>query len=257
VATITLLTDFGLADTYVGQVKGAILAIAPGATLVDLTHAVTPQDVFGGAFLLWSAVEAFPRGTVHVAVVDPGVGSARRAIAIRCIRGDQFVGPDNGLLVPAVERLGGVELAVELSESRYWRPKPSNTFHGRDIFGPAAGHLANGVPPGQLGREIEDPVLLKLPEPNGLDGEVIHVDTFGNLITNIPARALPQRFEVRLQVRLQERRVVSGSHYAAVGRGELIALVGSADLLELSARDASAAELTGAIRGTRVSVQPV
>ena len=106
-ALVTLLTDFGLDDTYVGQVKGAILSVAPNATLVDLTHAVPPQDVQAGAFLLWSAVEPFPAGTIHLAVVDPGVGSARRAIAIRSARGDVFVGPDNGLLLPAVERLGG------------------------------------------------------------------------------------------------------------------------------------------------------
>src|SRR5258707_239714 len=108
---ISLLTDFGFADTYVGQMKGAILAVAPSVTLVDLTHAVPPQGVFAGAFLLWSAVEPFPSGTIHMAVVDPGVGSARRAVAIRSGRGDVFVGPDNGLLWPALERLGGCEQA--------------------------------------------------------------------------------------------------------------------------------------------------
>ena len=148
-ALITLLTDFGLDDTYVGQMKGAILAVAPSVTLVDLTHAVAPQDVFAGAFLLWSAVEPFPSGTIHVAVVDPGVGSARRAVALRSNRGDIFVGPDNGLLWPAVERLGGCELATELSEPRFWRPSPSSTFHGRDLFAPVAAMLARGeTPPG-------------------------------------------------------------------------------------------------------------
>ncbi len=253
VGIISLLTDFGLADTYVGQVKGAILAIAPAATLVDVTHAVAPQDVFGGAFLLWSAVEAFPATTIHLAVVDPGVGSARRAIAIRSRRGDHFVGPDNGLLIPAVERLGGAELAVELTEPRYWRPNPSSTFHGRDIFGPVAAHLANGVPLDQLGRNIRDVAWLELPEPRGLEGEVIHVDAFGNLITNIPARDLPERFHLRLQ----ERVIPSGTHYAAVSRGELIGLVGSDGLLELSAREASAAVITGATRGTRIKLERV
>src|ERR1700694_1457365 len=135
-AVVSLLTDFGLDDTYVGQVKGAILSVAPDATLIDLTHAVPPHDVLAGACLLCSAVEPFPAGTIHLAVVDPGVGSERRAIALRVARGDVFVGPDNGLLVPAVERLGGRAQAVELTESRFWRPTQSRTFHGRDVFGP-------------------------------------------------------------------------------------------------------------------------
>ena len=149
-AIVTLLTDFGLADTYVGQVKGAILSVAPSAVLVDLSHAVPPQDVFAGAFLLWSAVEPFPAGTIHLAVVDPGVGSDRRAIAVRSARGDLFVGPDNGLLLPALERLGGRQAAVELTERAYWRAEsrrvPSTTFHGRYIFGPVAGRLAEDLP---------------------------------------------------------------------------------------------------------------
>src|SRR5947209_1765105 len=140
-AVITLLTDFGFADAYVGQMKGAILAVAGSVTLVDLTHAVAPQDVLAGAFLLWSAVEPFAAGTIHVAVVDPGVGSARRAVALRAVRGDVFIGPDNGLLWPAVERLGGCALAVELNEPRFWRPNPSSTFHGRDLFGAIPGQV--------------------------------------------------------------------------------------------------------------------
>ena len=149
---VSLLSDFGLADTYVGQMKAAVLSVAPEATLVDLTHAVAPQDVFGGAFQLWAAVEVFPAGSVHLAVVDPGVGSERRAVAALSGRGDYFVGPDNGLLVPALERLGGCVRAVELTErSLLAAPSPSATFHGRDIFGPVAGHLAAGVPLERLG----------------------------------------------------------------------------------------------------------
>jgi S-adenosyl-L-methionine hydrolase (adenosine-forming) len=253
VAVITLLTDFGLSDTYVGQVKGAILAIAQGATLVDLTHAVPPQDVQAGAFLLWSAVEAFAAGTVHLAVVDPGVGSRRRALAVRSRRGDLLVGPDNGLLVPAVTRLGGADLAVELTHERYWRPSPSRTFHGRDIFGPVAAHLANGVPLEAVGQPISDFRRLDLPEPHGLAGEVIHVDAFGNLVTNLPAERLPARFRVTIDGHV----VAAAPHYQAVKPGEFLALVGSAGLLEISARDASAARLTGATRGTPVRVEPV
>lgn len=251
-SVVTLLTDFGLADTYVGQLKGAILAVEPSARLVDLTHAVPPQDTLGGAFLLWSAVEVFPPGTVHLAVVDPGVGSARRAVALAARRGDVFVGPDNGLLLPAVERLGGMATAVELSQSRYWRGVPSRTFHGRDIFGPVAGHLAAGVPIHELGPSIDNPLRLELPRPSGLEGQVIHVDTYGNLVTNLPGETLPADYQVRVGARLIEPR----PHYAAAAPGGLLALVGSAGLLELSARDASAAAVLGARRGTRVQVEP-
>src|SRR6266851_4582965 len=212
---VTLLTDFGLDDTYVGQMKGAILAVSASVTLVDLTHAVAAQDVHAGAFLLWSAVEPFAVGTIHVAVVDPGVGSQRRVVALRAVRGDVFVGPDNGLLWPAIERLGGCDLAIELSERRFWRPGPSSTFHGRDLFGPVAGHLANGVLLEQLGRPVEDPQQLRLPVPQGNAGEVIHVDTYGNLITNLPAANLPENFEVRIG----DRRVARATHYAAVPPG--------------------------------------
>jgi S-adenosyl-L-methionine hydrolase (adenosine-forming) len=250
---ITLLTDFGVADTYVGQMKGAILAVAESATLVDLTHAVPPQDVQAGAFLLWSAVEAYPAGTIHVAVVDPGVGSERRPIAIRSARGDVIVGPDNGLLWPAVDRLGGCAHPVELNESRFWRPDSSSTFHGRDLFGPVAGHLARGVPLEQVGRAIGDPRQLSLPVPRGYEGEVLHVDTYGNLITNLPAASLPEHFEVRIG----PRRVPRATHYAAVAPGALLALVGSAGLLEISARNAGAAAITGARRGTPVTVEPL
>src|SRR5688572_10528162 len=125
---VSLLTDFGVTDTYVGQMKAAILSVAPAATLVDLSHGVPAQDVRAGAFLLWTAVEVFPRGSLHLAIVDPGVGSSRRAVAARTRRGDLLVGPDNGLLLPALEQLGGVEAAVELNEPAYWGPLRSRTF---------------------------------------------------------------------------------------------------------------------------------
>jgi S-adenosyl-L-methionine hydrolase (adenosine-forming) len=252
-AVITLLTDFGLADTYVGQVKGAMLAIAPAATLVDLTHAVPPQDIRAGAFLLWSAVEVFAAGTLHLAVVDPGVGSSRRAIALRAQRGDVFVGPDNGLLVPAAMRLGGIQHAVELTQERYWRPSPSSTFHGRDIFGPVVAHLATGVPLEAVGQPISDLAHLALPEPRGLQGEVLHIDAYGNLVTNLPAQRLPARFRLTILGHTAEQ----APNYQAVRPGELLALPGSAGLLEVSARDANAATITGATRGTPVSLQPV
>jgi S-adenosylmethionine hydrolase len=254
VALITLLTDFGLADTYVAQVKGAILTITPSATLIDLTHAIPPQEIQAGAFLLWSAVEAFPPGSVHLAVVDPGVGSARRGVALSARRGDLFVGPDNGLLMPAVERLGGVHSAVSLTRPAFWRlAQPSHSFHGRDIFGPVAAHLASGTPLDDLGERASDLVRLSLPEPQGLSGEVIHVDTYGNLVTNFRAESLPGAFEVALG----GYRIPLAGHYAEVAPGALLTLVGSAGLLEISARNASAADITEASRGAQVTLHPL
>jgi S-adenosyl-L-methionine hydrolase (adenosine-forming) len=250
---VTILSDFGLRDTYVGQMKAALLAVAPMARVVDLTHAVPAQDVVTGAFLLWAAVDALPAGSVHLAVVDPGVGSARRAVAARARRGDLFVGPDNGLLLPALERLGGPTLAVELSESAYWRRgTPSTTFHGRDIFAPVAGHLASGVALERLGPPVDLLRPFELPQPHGLEGEVVYVDGYGNLVTNLPATSLPERYVVLVGERTIERQ----PHYQAVPAGDLLALVGSSGLLEISVRDGSAAEHTGATRGTRINVQP-
>ena len=249
---VTCLTDFGLRDTYVGQMKAALLAVAPTASLVDLTHAVPPQDVQAGAFLLAQAVEVCPSRSVHLAVVDPGVGSSRRAVAARAQRGDLFVGPDNGLLVPALDRLGGPSSVVELRESSFWRrATPSSTFHGRDIFAPVAGHLANGVALERLGPPAEISRPFELPAPRDLEGEVVYVDGFGNLVTNLPAASLPARYVVLLG----SHRIQPHPHYQSVPRGALLAVVGSAGLLEISARDGSAADQTGAGRGTPVRLE--
>ncbi|MDQ3809475.1 MAG: SAM-dependent chlorinase/fluorinase, partial [Chloroflexota bacterium] len=207
---VTLLTDFGLRDTFAGQVRGAILSVAPSCEIVDLTHHVAPQDVLGGAIQLWCAVEVFPSGTIHLAVVDPGVGSSRRAVAARAARGDVLVGPDNGLLAPALDRLGGTVAAVELTDRSFWRPAPSTTFHGRDIFGPVAAHLALGVALECLGPAVELARPFSLPPPRGLDGQVLAVDGFGNLLTNLPASTLPPRFVVELG----GRRIEPAANYA-------------------------------------------
>jgi S-adenosyl-L-methionine hydrolase (adenosine-forming) len=244
VTIVTLLTDFGLSDTYVGQMKGAILSIAPSASLVDLSHTVPPQDVRAGAFLLCTAVGAFPLGTVHLAVVDPGVGSARRAVALETRRGEYLVGPDNGLLMPAAERLGGVAGAVQLETPR----GASATFHGRDIFAPTAARLASGTPLSDLGASAANLIELRIAEPNGDVGQIVHVDTYGNLITNFPSDRVSSEFAVQLG----ERVIQSANHYAQVAPGELLVLVGSAGLVEISMRDGSAAERLGAGRGTPV-----
>jgi S-adenosylmethionine hydrolase len=253
VTVVSLLTDFGLADTYVGQMKAAVLTVSPTATLVDVSHSVPPQDVQQGAFLLWTAVEVFPPGSIHLAVVDPGVGSARRPVAVRCARGDAFVGPDNGLLVPAIDRLGGCTAVVKLNNPAFWRPHLSSTFQGRDLFGPVAGHLANGVALDQLGPRIDQlGSALSLAAADRLHGQVIHVDTYGNLITNLPGAELPERFVVRLD----QWRVEPHDHYRSVAPGGLLAYIGSAGLLEIAARDASATAITGASRGSRVVIEP-
>ncbi|HLL53064.1 MAG TPA: SAM-dependent chlorinase/fluorinase [Myxococcaceae bacterium] len=254
---VTLLTDFGEADTYVGQMKGALLSIAPQTRWVDLTHRVPAQDVAAGAFLLWTAVEAFPAGTVHLAVVDPGVGSERRAVAARSGAGHLFVGPDNGLLVPALELLGGVAEAVELTEPAFWGPRRSSTFHGRDLFAPVAAHLASGVALERVGRPLERlsrPFSFPAPVPEGeaLRGEVIHVDGYGNLVSNLPASLLPRRFDVRVG----EVEIHGGPHphYQAVPPGGLLALLGSSGLLEISERDGNASKVLGVRRGAAIVV---
>jgi S-adenosylmethionine hydrolase len=224
-------------------VHGAILSDCPSASIVDLTHAVAPQDVFGGAFLLWTAVSAFPAGSVHVAVVDPGVGSSRRAIALQSRRGDALVGPDNGVLWPDLERLGGLARAISLPTPA----RATTTFHGRDIFAPAAARLACGEPLETLGQPIHDPLQFVFPSPEGTTGEVLHVDIYGNLVTNLPAEQLAP-------IRIGSHVARPVSFYAEVAPGELLSIVGSAGLVEISVRDGNAAALTRARRGTPLAL---
>ena len=254
---ITFLSDFGTTDTYVGQVKGAIATVAPDAVVVDLTHQVPAQDVRAGAFLLWTAVEAFPPGSVHLAVVDPGVGTARRAVAVRSARGDVFVGPDNGLLPMAIARLGGLQLAIELTNTEFHRMSRSDTFHGRDLFGPVAAYAARGTDVELLGAEagaLASPYELAAPrrEVDHWVGQVLHVDGYGNLITSFAQEHLPPRFEVVAG----DRRIRGGAaSYQAVDTGELLAVIGSSGLLELAVRDGSAALMLGLGRDAPVVVR--
>jgi S-adenosyl-L-methionine hydrolase (adenosine-forming) len=291
-ALITLTTDFGLDDNFVGVMKGVIAGIAPGAPVVDLSHAVPPQDVRGGAFVLATGFEFFPPGTVHLAIVDPGVGSARRAIALTA-GGYSWVAPDNGLLgyalgaLAAAGRLGGRwddgwwllaedAAAVELAEPRYWRPAVSQTFHGRDVFAPAAAHLAAGVPLDALGPRIDRIQALALPRPvriaAGWRGEVIYVDRFGNLITNlrwselgdadwdVVVRGAPrQRRGRRAAPRggpLEQTVTVHGLQRAYAEMSGLGALIGSAGFLEIAQPNDSAAKLLDAAVGHPVEVYP-
>lgn len=200
---VTLLTDFGLQDVYVGVIKGVIAQINPELQVIDLTHQVPPQNIAAGRFCLMNAAPYFPAGTVHLAVVDPGVGTSRRAIALQLPQG-YFVGPDNGLF-SGVIRLAETEpdaeiIAVELTNPNYWRtPQPSTTFHGRDIFAPVAAHLASGIPLEEFGNLINPETLIqsKLPDctmtDGKIDGYIQYIDQFGNLITNIPAEAVEEK----------------------------------------------------------------
>jgi len=256
---VTLLTDYGAADTYVGQLKGAILAVSPSATLVDLTHSVPAQNVRAGAFLLWTGVEVFPPGSIHLAVVDPGVGTARRAIAAKCARGDFFVGPDNGLLPAAINRLGGLTDAVELTRSKYWSPRVSPTFHGRDLFAPVAGYLARGASWRELGEgiaELQGPPSFPLPSETGdsLHGEILHVDSFGTLITNLRGEQLADEFALTIG----GRRIVGRQNavFESVSEGTLVGLVGSAGLVEIALRNGSAATELRVTVGQPISAQP-
>src|SRR5262245_21477138 len=242
---ITLLTDFGTADAYVGIMKGVALGICPAARLVDLTHEVPPQAIRLGALVLRSAVDFFPPGTVHLAVVDPGVGTARTPVLVVTERGS-LVGPDNGLLAPAAAALG-VRAVHRLAREQYFRHPVSDTFHGRDIFAPVAAHLAAGTAPASFGPALPALQPLALPEPRSaagaVHGEVVYVDRFGNLVTNIPASALASFRHQSLSVRIAGMTISPlAPAYAAAAPGAPVALIGSWRTLEVAVRDGNAAE---------------
>jgi S-adenosyl-L-methionine hydrolase (adenosine-forming) len=254
---IALLTDFGLRDHYVSAMKGVMLGICPEASLVDISHDVAPQDVLGAALELAAAYAYFPPGTIFLVVVDPGVGSTRRAIAVDA-GGYRFVAPDNGVLSLVVERspLAG---AVELTASEYARSTISKTFEGRDRFAPAAAWLATGVPLTALGRPAPPLVRLEVPSPRataaGIDGAVLRVDRFGNLITNIDQatlRKLSGVVTVQIGSYVIPRIVAT---YAEAKAGELCALVGSSDHLEIAVNGGSAAATVGQGRGAIVQLR--
>jgi S-adenosyl-L-methionine hydrolase (adenosine-forming) len=259
---VTLLTDFGTADYFVGAMKGAVLAANPRAQVLDITHDIPAHDVEAGAFTLAAAFEAFPTGTVHVAVVDPGVGSARRALAVEAA-GHFFVGPDNGLFGHVYERAADLRV-FHLTNESYFRPAVSATFHGRDVFAPVAGALSRGVRLEQLGAEISDFARLTLARPRrlsdgSLEAAVIHVDRFGNLITNLTPRDVPEAGlaagRVRLVVGAREvRRFRSFYAEESDDPSEPFAIWGSAGFLELSLNRASAAQALGARRGQKIKV---
>ena len=258
---ITLTTDFGLRDTYVAQIKGVILGILPHARIVDITHEVSPQDVTGGCLALESALHAFNPSTIHAAIIDPGVGANRAAVAMQTALGT-FVGPDNGVLTSA---LGGSDdfVAVTLTNESFHRRPPSPTFHGRDIFAPAAAHLAAGVSLNELGDPIENLVTLDMPGPvekdNGLNLIVLATDRFGNLITNLTRerwqhRPTNDRHDVRIDL---AGRTLTGiaRTFGDVEPGTPVAYFGSGGRLEIALRDGDAAAQLGAGPGTPLKLR--
>jgi S-adenosylmethionine hydrolase len=259
---VTLLTDFGTADYFAGAMKGAVLAVEPSAQVVDVTHDIPAHDIEAGAFTLAAAFESFPRGTVHVAVVDPGVGSERRALVVEAL-GHLFVGPDNGLFGHVYERADELHV-FQLTATSYFRPSVSTTFHGRDVFAPVAGALARGAKPADLGTEIQDFVrlpsarVLRLPD-GSLEASVIHVDRFGNLVTNLTPRDVSSddfaAGRARLAVGAQEVRGLR-RFYAddSGGPAEPFAIWGSAGFLEISVNRGSAAQALDARRGQKIKV---
>ncbi len=255
---VTLTTDFGTSDYYVAAMKAVMLSLYPQLNLIDLSHDVKPQDLMAGAWLLKHSAYLFPEGTVHLVVIDPGVGTDRRPIAIKH-RGQVFVGPDNGIfsLVTDNETIEG----VELRNQQYWRtPNPSSTFHGRDIFAPVAAHIAAGVQLSELGPSISglDVFHWAMPtaDKNGIQGWVVHIDRFGNLMTNIPAdmvRQLGPTEHLRIYVGTQILRGMVDT-YGSVPDGEAIALVGSTGTLEVAVNKGNAAEMLSVYQGAPISI---
>jgi S-adenosylmethionine hydrolase len=256
---ITLLSDFGTKDYFVGAMKGAILSVNPEARIIDITHEIPPHDIRAAAFTLFAASRTFPPQTIHVAVVDPGVGSQRRALLVEHDR-HFFVGPDNGLFSFLFD--GGPDISVfHLSNEKYFRHPVSATFHGRDVFAPVAGALSTGVAPEELGHEIQDYVRHALALPLWTDNEtleasILHIDRFGNCITSLTRDCVQEEmFERGARIQINGVEIKTFRRFYAQrdsDSGELFAIWGSAGFLEIVAYLDSAARRLGVERGQRV-----
>ena len=259
---ITLLTDFGLRDPYVAEMKAVILSICPDAKIVDISHEVRKFDVRMGAFILAQAARYFPEGSIHVAVVDPGVGTERRPIIAETNR-NLYVGPDNGLLMLSALK-AGLRCVYGITNPKYMLRKVSRTFHGRDIFSCAAAHLANGVSPSEFGPAVENPIVPEYAEPkivgDEIIGEVIHVDGFGNIITNISVADL-ERIGIRegdeLKVRIKDKTtiLILCAAYGEVQVGEPLSIIGGSGFLELSINQGNAANEFNINAGEQIRVR--
>jgi S-adenosyl-L-methionine hydrolase (adenosine-forming) len=260
---ITLLTDFGLSDGYPGVMKGVIWKIAPNVQIADITHAIQAQDILQGAIALARATAYFPPGTIHVAVVDPGVGTQRRPIGLQ-LGEHYFIGPDNGLFTLVLERAEAQEdtiKIVHLNKTEYWLPDVSRVFHGRDIFAPTAAHLALGTRLEEMGTPIQDPVRLTIPRPESLQGggwqgNVIYIDHFGNLSTNLNGSQLEQAKDVIVRIKGMEI-VGLVTTFGERPPGSLVALLDSSGSLAISVVNGSAAQYLEVGVGERVEIMIV
>jgi len=256
---ITLTTDFGLKDPYVAEIKAVILDICPKATIVDISHHIEKFNIRMGAYVLASAAQYFPKGTIHVAVVDPSVGTERRPILIETNKGF-FVGPDNGVLALAARKQGIMHM-YEITNRKLMWLKISNTFHGRDIFAPAAAHLANGKLPREFGPEIHKTLTSDfakvVKKRDKLVGEVIHIDDFGNTITNFGEKELKLmnvRDTVDVELKNSRMKLKLCKAYAEAALQKLLAIVGSHDFLEISMNQGNAADALGIKSGDRITL---
>jgi len=259
---ITLTTDFGLKDPYAAEMKAAILGISSNAAIVDITHEIEKFNIRMGAYVLASVASYFPKGAIHVAVVDPGVGTRRRPILIQTRQGF-FIGPDNGLLILAAEQQG-INRIYEITNPRFMLPRVSSTFHGRDVFAPAAAHLANGVHPAEFGSEISDaakPEFTKVTlRKDVLVGEILHVDNFGNIITNIGEKEIARirtKDVVNVELPNQKLKLKLRKAYGEAKRQEPLALIGSHNYLEIAINQGNAGEKFKAKLGDKIKISPI
>lgn len=254
VMTIALLTDFGVADYFVGAMKGAILSICRNAQIIDITHDIAAQNIASASFTLRACFANFPAQTIFVAVVDPGVGSNRRAILVEA-NDYFFIAPDNGLLDFVFDETENFQV-FELTNQEYFSERISRTFHGRDVFAPVAAHLANGVKPAEFGAQITDFVRLEEVRPKKIDdttveGAVIHIDRFGNLITNLKQEDLPENFQLEINgTRIEKLQ----TYFAEAETNELFMIFGSAGFLEIVAFQSSAEKFLTAKIGDTVFI---
>jgi len=250
---ITLLTDFGLEDPYVSMMKGVILAVNPVARIIDISHHVKAWSITRAAGIIRETYPYFPEGTVHVTVVDPGVGGKRRAIILMA-QSHLFVGPDNGIFWPIIDLHQDIKI-IHITETKYFLPDVSDTFHGRDIFAPVAAHLSKGADPFQMGPAISDPVKLQLPAPHQeggtLYGQVVSVDHFGSLITNIHRKEIDEFAGGRALVIRLEDLIIEGMRgaYAESGKDEILSLFGSSGYLEIAVNLGRASDRLGLDEG--------
>lgn len=257
-AVITLTTDFGLADPFVGIMKGVILNLAPSARIIDITHQIEPQNIMQAALALESAHGYFPKNTVHLVVVDPGVGSKRRPITVKT-KSATFVGPDNGVLTSVMVPSSRV---YELTHRKYFLDAPSSTFHGRDVFAPASAWIARGTPLSKMGRKINDPHVLEFPQPtihkNTITGEIIYIDRFGNCISNISSELLNATFELNdpLTLKIGKIRIHDfASHYSQCKPKQVGCLISSCGKVEIFYREGNAASKLKCMVGTPITLK--